>query len=135
QNAQLELLQHRSGVDPELLGEQPTPALEHLQRVGLPAAAIQRKHQLATQPLAERVLGDERLQLRDQLVMSAERQVGLDPIADRRQPELLQPRDLTLGERLTPEIGQRLAVPERERIAQTRRALARVITCASLRDE
>ena len=89
-----------------------------MQRVSLPAAAVEREHQLAAQPLAEHVLGDQRLELRHQLVMAAERQVGVDAILERREPQLLQPGDLALRVRLAAEIGERLAVPERERIAQ-----------------
>ena len=82
-----------------------------MERVGLAAAAVEREHQLAAQALAEHVLGDQRLELRHQLVMAAERQVGVDPILERGQPELLQPGDLALRERLAVKIGQRLSAP------------------------
>ena len=91
-----------------------------MQRVGLPAAAIQREHQLAAQPLTKHVLGDQRLELCHQLEMAAGRQIGVDPILQRRQPQLLQPGDLALRERLAPQIGQRLPPPQRQRITQHR---------------
>ena len=127
EDAQLELAQRRPGSMPSSLDERPASALEHLQRVGLPAAAVEREHQLAAQALAEHVLGDERLELRHQVVMAAERQVGVDAILERGEPQLVQPGDLALRERLAAEIGQRLAVPQRERIAQARRPLGRIV--------
>ena len=39
----------------------------HLERVRLAAGAVEREHQLRAQPLAQRVLGDERPQLADQV--------------------------------------------------------------------
>ena len=135
EDAQLELLERRPGVDAELLDERPASALEHVQRVGLPAAAVEREHQLAAQALAKRVLRDERLELRHQLVMAAERQVGVDAILDRRETELLQPGDLALRERLVPELGQRLPAPERERLAQAGRPLLRIVALSRLRDQ
>ena len=56
-----------------------------MERVSLPAAAIEREHRLAAQTLAKRVLRDKRLELRHQLVMAAERQFGVDAILDRRK--------------------------------------------------
>ena len=123
QDLQLELLQRRPRLEAELLDQRPAPALKRVQRVGLPAAAIQRQHQLAAQPLSEHVLGDQRLELRHQLEMAAGRQIGIDPILQRREPQLLQPGDLALRERLAPQIGQRLPPPQRQRITQPGRAI------------
>jgi hypothetical protein len=89
-----------------------------VQRVGLPAAAIQREHQLTAQPLPEHVLGDQRFELRYQLVVAAGRQVGVDAVLERRQPQLLQPGDLALGQRHALQLGQRLPPPQRQRITQ-----------------
>ena len=73
------------------------------------------------QPLAQRVLGDERLELADELRVAAEREVGVDPLLERREAELLEPDDRGLRERLVGEVGERGAAPERERLAQRRR--------------
>jgi hypothetical protein len=51
-----------------------------LERLRLPARAIERQHQLPAQPLAQRLLGDQRLQLADQLAVAAAGQIGLDPV-------------------------------------------------------
>ena len=95
-------------------------------RVGLPAAAVEREHQLAAQALAKGVLGNERLELGHQLVIATDRQVGVDAILDRRQTKLLQPGDLALRERLVPEVRQRLPAPERKRLVQACRPVARI---------
>ena len=50
--------------------------------------------------------------------MSAEREVGVDPILVGGEPKLLEPDDLRLRERLPGEVGERRAAPEGERIAQ-----------------
>ena len=58
EDAQLELPQRRPGSMPSSSTSARAAALERRQRVGLPAAAVQREHQLAAQALAKRVLGD-----------------------------------------------------------------------------
>ena len=84
-DAQLELLERRTGFDPERFDLRPSSALERVEGVGLPAAAIEREHQLAAQTVVKRVLRDEPLELRHQLGVPAERKVGVDAILDRRQ--------------------------------------------------
>ena len=55
------------GLEPELVDQEPPALAHHLQRVRLAAGAIEREHQLPAQPLAQRVLGDQRAQLADQV--------------------------------------------------------------------
>ena len=50
--------------------------------------------------------------------MPAERELGVDPLLERREPELLEPLDGRLGERLVGEVGERRPAPELERLAQ-----------------
>ena len=64
------------------------------------------------------MLGDEALELADQLGPGAEGQVGLDPLLQADQPQLLQPGDLGLGERLVAEVGQRRPPPQGQRLGQ-----------------
>ena len=71
--------------------------------------------------LAQRVRGDERLALGDDVRVPAEGQIGFDPVLDQADPQLLQPRDLHLRERLVPEVGERRTAPEGERLAKMRR--------------
>ena len=84
---------------------------------------MKREHQLSAGPLAEWMLGDEAVQLGGHVVVPAEREIGLDPLLDCREPELLEPRDLALRERVVGEVRQRWAAPDLERFAQRRLGL------------
>ena len=114
----LELLQRTTGLQPQFLAQKATRGLVGGERVGLAPGPVERRHQLPPQALLERVPRDQRLQLADQLLPGAEFQVGVDAVADRVQPQFLQPPDLGLGEFEGGEIGQRPAAPQRERLAQ-----------------
>ncbi len=50
-----------------------------VERLCLPAGAVERTHQRAAQPLAEWVGGHECLELRDERSVPAERELRLDP--------------------------------------------------------
>jgi len=50
--------------------------------------------------------------------MSAEREVGFDPLLERSQPDLLETHDLSLGEVLVGEIHQRRPAPQAESFLQ-----------------
>ena len=76
---------------------------------------------LGAKTLAQRVLGDQRLELADDVALMPERELGLDPQLDRGQAKLLEPRALVPGERLR-ELGQRGAAPERERAGPAARS-------------
>jgi hypothetical protein len=60
----------------------------------LPAGSIEREHQLTTQPLAERSLGDERLELGDEIGSSAPLELRVDEILAGGEAQLLQPAGL-----------------------------------------
>ena len=57
---------------------------------------------------------NERFQLRDDLGLTPECEIGLDPVLERRDVELVEPGDLVLREALVREIRQRRPSPERE---------------------
>ena len=105
----LEVAQWATRLDPELLDEQTAAIAVRGERVGLPAGAIEGQHQLTTKPLAERVLVDEPLKLGDERAMPAERELCLQTIFERPEPQLAQPRDLGLRPRLVRQITQRVA--------------------------
>ena len=88
------------------------------ERLGLPARAVQREHELAAQALPQRMLGDEGLELADHVLGPAERDVGVDPVRDAGEPEVLETGDLGLGEELASHVGEGGASPDRERSAQ-----------------
>jgi hypothetical protein len=91
-----------------------------LERVGLPAAAVQRQHPLRVQLLAQRLLCNQRFELADDLAMAAGGEVALDRQLERGEPQLLEPTDLGRGERLTGHVIQRRPVPQRQRFARGR---------------
>ena len=121
----MQLPQALARLDAELLGEQAARLVVDTQRVRLTAGAIEREHQLPAQPLAQRMTGDERLELGDDLGVTREREVGLDPFLDGGQAELLQAGDLLLRERVEGEVRERRAAPETQRLAEERRRLVR----------
>ena len=97
------------------------------QRIGLPFAPVQRQHQQPPQPLPQRMLCDQALQLPGHLRVQPELDVGLDPALHRRQPQLLQPGRLPRQRLHLTHIGQRRAVPQPQRLPETSRRRRRVI--------
>ena len=91
-------------------------SLERRERVGLAAGAIQREHQLRREPLAQRVLAERRRELPDHLRVAAVGELALEAPFERGEPQLLEPRDLALRERLEREIRQRRPSPQRQRL-------------------
>jgi hypothetical protein len=71
---------------------------------------------LLAQPFAQRLGGDERLKLGDE-VAPAEGEVAVDPQLERFPAQLLETRDLHLRKRRVREIGEGRPAPECERRA------------------
>ncbi len=69
------------------------------------------------------MLGDECLELPDQLVLTPECKVGVDPKLQRCQPDLLEPGDRRLREALVGEVRERRAPPQRQSVAQPFRCI------------
>jgi hypothetical protein len=69
------------------------------------------------------VLVDEALQLADEVRVAAEREVCVDSFFERAYAQLLQSRDLRLGERLVRELVQWRPPPQAECLAQHRGCL------------
>jgi hypothetical protein len=96
----LQAAQLGAGLGPELVEQGAPRGAVGLQRIGLAPAAIQREHELASEPLAQRLRGDEDLELGDELLRAAEGEVGLDAVLERGDAQLLQARAGELRERL-----------------------------------
>jgi hypothetical protein len=64
------------------------------------------------------VLLGQRLELAGDLGVPAEREIGLDPLLERRDVQLHQTSDLRLRERLVREVGERRPTPQRQCLAQ-----------------
>ena len=58
------------------------------------------------------MLGAQRLELGHEPEVPAERELGLDPLLDGAEPQLLEPLDVEARERLELEIGERASLPE-----------------------
>ncbi len=59
--------------------------------------------------------------------MPTEREIRLDPVLQRRQPDLLEPVPRGPGERPARDAGERLSAPQIERVTQPRGARRRVL--------
>jgi hypothetical protein len=81
QDGRLELPQLWRRLDPQALDERLVCVAVGAQRVGRLPGAIEREHLLTAQPLVQRMLGDERLQLGRELDVMPADQVGVDAIA------------------------------------------------------
>ena len=92
---------------------------ERLECLGLASAPVERKHELSLERLPRRVMGDERFELGDEVLMVAEREVGFDSRLQRGQPELFEPRGLDLRERLVGDVHE--SRPSRQRECFTKR--------------
>src|SRR4051794_33766267 len=94
---------HAEGVD------QRDPGLAvDLERLDLPARAIERKHEQLTEPLTERLRSRQLGQLADDVGVTPERKLRLDSPLQRAQPQLFEAGDGALGERLSCQVGKRV---------------------------
>ena len=81
---------------------------------------------MTTKTLAQRMLRDELLELRGKLGVATESEVGVDPLLERGQPQLVEAVDRGLREALVAEVGEGRTAPERERFPENRRRTGRV---------
>src|SRR5262249_3956193 len=72
------------------------------------------------EPLPQRMGGGQRTELTDDVRVTAKGDLCLYPVLDSACAQLLQPRDLRLGELLVADVGQRLTAPQRECLAEIR---------------
>ena len=84
----------RARLQAQLLDEHVAGPLVRADRVGLAAGTVQRQHQRGPEPLAQRVASHQRLQLAHEHAVMSEHQVGVDPILDGREPQLVEPQRL-----------------------------------------
>ena len=126
EDLRVELLQRAARFDPELVDEHAPALVVGLERVGLPAGAVQREHQLAAEPLTQRVGTHERLDIADDLAVPFELELRLEPLLGRNEPELLEPLRLAERERLELRVRERRAAPECKRLSQQARPLGAV---------
>ena len=132
----MQVAQPVARLDAELLDERPPRVVVALQRLGAAAGPVQREHQLRARPLTQRVLGHDTLQLGDQLLVTAERQLSLGPFLARAEAELAEPRQRRGRERRVREVCQRGAAGQchglAEQVARRPRVTARERLAAPL---
>ncbi len=109
------------------LGDEPLAERgEGAKSLGGSAAPVQRQHQRGDEPLAQRMLTDQALQLGDELAGQPQPQVGFDRSLGRLQAELLETGDLGLGPRLVGELLEGVTPPQGEAVAKHRRGRRRI---------
>ena len=117
----MQVAQRQPGVDAQLVAERAVQLAVHGEGICLPAAAVEREHQLRVQLLVVRVVLDQPVQFRYEPSVLAEGQPGLDQRPGGLQPEPAQPLGVLVQPGAPGEVGevrQRLAPPEPERCAQ-----------------
>ncbi len=133
ENRLMQVAQRRTRFDPELRTEEPTHGIECPQRLGLPATAVQRQDAKTTESFTERMEGEQTIELGDGRGMTTACQIGVDPRLDRPDAGIAQPGRFGLQSEAHLDIGEGLATPQIERIAQCRRrrgwAAARHLEC------
>src|SRR5207244_2582520 len=120
QDRQLERLERPPRLDAQLLDERAAGLLVGGERLGLTAGTVERDHQLGPQLFTERMIGNQRLELADQTGVPPKCDLGLDPLLERVEMELLETQNLPEREALLRELGKRRASPERKRLPQPR---------------
>jgi len=89
-----------------------------LERLGLPARAVQREHQLRTEPLAQGRLGEQSLELGDDVLVAPECEFRVDLELEGAEPQLFDARRLGAREVVVAEVLERGTAEEPERLGQ-----------------
>ena len=79
----------------------------------------------------QRFRGQQRLELAEYLTVATRREVRADRSLGRLQAQVLQPPDLGGRERLVGDVAERIAAPQRERLAGARSSSRRSKRTAS----
>ena len=125
-HATFELDDRLRRIEADLVGQIGPIGGERSQGLALPPRLVQREHQLTREPFAPRMLTDQTLQLGYDVATATGGEVGVDPVLHRGDPQLGEPGDLGLGERVVGELLVGVPAPERERLAQDERRRGRV---------
>ena len=114
QNRALERLQLLARLEPELLGKERSGPPVRGECIGLALAAVQGRDQLTPEALAERFLCDEALELGDERVVAAERELSLGALFDADKAKLVEASGLEREHPAVADVGERRATPQRE---------------------
>lgn len=114
----MELLHGRGRLHAELVDQHAAQSLIDLQGLVAAAGAVQRHHEMGMEPLVERMLRHQHLQLTDQLAVAAQFQVGGDAQFQGAQPLLLHPGHVRGQDLARRHVGQRGPAPQRQCLAE-----------------
>ncbi len=123
QDRPLELLQLRTRLHAEFLDQRGSCSAVCLERVRLPARAVEGENELAAEPLAERLFADQSFELRDEVRVTSEGEVRIDAVLERLDSKLGEGRRRG-ADRFTGQVGKRISPPQRERLVEQRSGLA-----------
>ena len=118
EDAPVELLQPLAGLDSKLLDERAPRRAVASERIRLPSRAVVGEHELGKEVLVVRMFRDEGLELGDQVAGPPEREIGLEPVPDRCETELVQARHLGGESVLVEDVLEWLPPPEGKRRSQ-----------------
>ena len=115
EDRRLEPLQLGARFDPELIDQHRAGTREGLERLGLTTGAVEREHELAPAPLAERLLSNHGLKVGDQLIRVPASELGFDQVFARSPSDLVEPLAFGSSEARIPIalIGSTSPEPER----------------------
>ena len=116
EDRRLQLAKLRTGLEPELLRQHASCFVKGVERGGLAAAPIQRKHQLAPQALAKRVIGRRGADLREDLGVVAQCQRGVESVLQGVDAERFEASRLGTSPSRVEEAGQRRPAPQAQRL-------------------
>jgi hypothetical protein len=102
----LKLLELCAGIDTQLLDEHVPCGAIGLERLLLPAGPVESEHLLGPEALAVRLLRDQAFELRQELVVPAERQLRIVQQLPDVQPPFLESRRLGRGHGLTAQVRE-----------------------------
>src|SRR5215207_11187960 len=101
--------------------------MERRERVRLPSRAVQRGHEVGPEAFAEGIRPDEGLQLRDELAIAPEAELGSEPLLGGGEPELLEAGDLGLERWLVGQVVERRAAPQLQGAREPARGGGRIV--------
>ncbi len=121
QDTGLELTQGHARIDAQLVDQSiPDPGIGP-QRLGLPSVPVQGKDEQLPQTLAQRVFPAERLEVANDLSVTAQRQVCFRAGLQRSQGQLAQVCSFGIGEAGIGELAQWVPAPQLERLGESGR--------------
>nr|WP_300019436.1 hypothetical protein [Pseudonocardia sp.] len=115
------------GLDAQLRGQPAAQPAVGVERLGLPAVAVEREHELRPRAFAQRMVGDHGLQHRHRLAVPTEGEHRRDAVLRGGRAQLREPGGLRTRERPGGELVECRSAPQHQRVVE-RGDGARVVT-------